>query len=439
MKITIIGTGYVGSVTGACLADLGNEVVCLDVDEEKVERFSKGDIPIYEPGLGDIVKRNLREKRLAFTTDKKKAIEDSKVIFIAVGTPSAPDGSVDMSFVESAAADIGRYMNGHKVVVDKSTVPVGTADRVRDVIKDNLPKSQGSGHSSQDFDLVSNPEFLREGSAIKDFMNPDRVIIGVDNGRAKDIMQSIYSGIERTGRPIIFTDVKSAELIKYASNAMLATRISFMNEIARLCEKTGADVKMVARGMGLDSRIGPRFLQAGIGYGGSCFPKDVRGLIATGKENGLDFRILSAVDRVNEEQKRWLLPRIKKEMGDLKGSRIAVWGLAFKPRTDDMREAPSITIIKDLQDAGAEITAFDPEAERTAKGILKDAAYAQDPYEAVKSCDALVIATEWDEFRSLDMKRIKSLMNIPVIFDGRNIYDPDTMKEEGFVYYSIGR
>ncbi|MCX6707549.1 MAG: UDP-glucose/GDP-mannose dehydrogenase family protein [Candidatus Woesearchaeota archaeon] len=433
MKITVIGTGYVGSVTGACLADLGNEVICLDVDKEKIERFKRGDIPIYEPGLSDLIKRNVREGRLLFTTDKNKAIQDSDVIFIAVGTPSSEDGSVDLRYVESAGKDIGECMNRYKVIVDKSTVPVGTADRVKDIIK------KGINGKKYDFDLVSNPEFLREGEAIKDFMNPDRIIIGADNEKAREIMKKIYEGIERTGKPILATDVKSAELIKYASNAMLATRISFMNEIARLCEKTGADIKMIAKGIGLDTRIGPRFLQAGVGYGGSCFPKDVRGLISTGKDYGVDFKILKAVDDVNEEQKRWIIPRIKKEMKELKGKNIAVWGLAFKPKTDDMREAPSITIIKELQELGARITAFDPEAEENAKKLFRDVMYVRTPYDALEACDALVIVTEWDEFRNLDKDKMKRLMKNPLIFDGRNIYSRSEMKKLGFRYLGIGR
>ncbi|PIN86303.1 UDP-glucose 6-dehydrogenase [Candidatus Woesearchaeota archaeon CG10_big_fil_rev_8_21_14_0_10_44_13] len=432
MKITIIGTGYVGSVTGACLADLGNEVICLDVDKEKIEKFSKGIIPIYEPGLSDHVKRNVREKRLTFTTDSRKAIQGSDVIFIAVGTPSNDDGSVDMRYIDSAAADIGRHMNCYKVIVDKSTVPVGTADKVKDIIR----KNQKEKH---DFDLVSNPEFLREGEAIKDFMNPDRVVIGVENAKAREMMLEIYKGIERTGKPVLVTDVKTAEMIKYASNAMLATRISFMNELARLCEKAGADIKMVAKGMGLDTRIGPRFLQAGVGYGGSCFPKDVKGLISTAKDYGIDMKIVTAVEEVNEEQKRWMIPKIKKELGDLKNKRIAIWGLAFKPKTDDMREAPSITIINELQKEGAKITAFDPEAEHTAKHILKNIDYTKDPYETLKGCDALVIVTEWDEFRNLDLNKVKSMLKRPIVFDGRNIYEPKEMRKLGFIYHGVGR
>jgi len=432
MKITIIGTGYVGSVTGACLADLGNEVICLDIDKEKIEKFSKGIIPIYEPGLSDLVKRNVREKRLIFTTDKKKAIQSSDVIFIAVGTPSRDDGSVDISYIESAAADIGKHMNGYKVIVDKSTVPAGTADRIKGIIRNNQP-------SKHDFDIVSNPEFLREGAAIRDFTVPDRVVIGVESEKAKDIMLKIYKPLERTGKPILVTDVKSAEMIKYASNAMLATRISFMNEMARLCEKVGADVKLVAKGIGLDSRIGPRFLQAGVGYGGSCFPKDVRGVIATAKEHGVDLKILKAVNEVNEEQKIWIIPKIKKELGDLKNKKIAMWGLSFKPKTDDMREAPSISIINELQRLGANISAFDPESIENARKMLKNIEYAKTPYDALKGCDALVIVTEWDEFREPDFDKIKSSLKKPIIFDGRNLYDPLEIRGQGFFYHSIGR
>ena len=433
MKITMIGTGYVGSVTGACLADLGHEVVCLDIDKEKIEKFSKGEMPLYEPGLSDLVKRNVRECRLSFTTDKKAAISGADVVFIAVGTPSTKDGSVDLKYVDSAAEDIGKFMNNYLVIVDKSTVPVGTADRVKDIIL----KSQ---KTKIPFDLVSNPEFLREGQAIKDFMAPDRIVIGVDDGaKARQIMHDIYKGIERTGKPVLFTDVKSAEMIKYASNAMLATRISFMNEIARICERAGADVKIVAQGIGLDSRIGSRFLQAGVGYGGSCFPKDVKGLIHTGEEYGVNFKLLKAVEEVNEEQKRYIIPKIVKELGDLKGKRIAIWGLAFKAKTDDVREASSLVIISELQKLGAVIKAFDPEAMHVTKNILKNVEYAKNAYEAAEGCDALVVVTEWDEFRGIDLARVKKLLKKPVIFDGRNIYDPKEMRDMGFTYQSIGR
>ena len=429
MKITIIGTGYVGSVTGACLADLGNDVTCLDIDPEKIKNFSKGIMPIYEPGLSDLIRRNARENRLKFTTNAKEAIESAEVVFIAVGTPSADDGSVDLRYVEAAARDIATHMKEYTVVVDKSTVPVGTADRIKGLLE----------VSGKEFDMASNPEFLREGEAIKDFMNPDRVIIGVDSDRAKELMIQIYRGIERTGKPILITDIKSAELIKYASNAMLATRISFMNEIAQLCEKSGANVKVVARGIGLDSRIGPRFLQAGVGYGGSCFAKDVKGLIKTGEHYSVDFKILKAVEKTNYEQKKYIIPKIAEELKGLKGKTIAVLGLAFKPKTDDMRDASSVVIINELQKLGAKIRAFDPESMNVAKTILKDVQYGTDPYDTMKGCDAAVIVTEWDEFRGIDFEKARTVLKRPVIFDGRNIYDPEEMRKAGFTYYSIGR
>ncbi len=346
MKIAVIGTGYVGLVLGTCLAELGNEIFCVDVDSEKIANLNKGIIPIYEPGLEELVKRNARERRLFFTTDIKKAIEDSTVIFIAVGTPQSSSGAADLSAVKAVAAEIGKYMNNYKVVVNKSTVPVGTADLVKRIIKENQAKAI-------EFDVVSNPEFQREGTAVRDFMVPDRVVIGADSEKAKEIMISIYKAIARTDRPIVITDPRSAELIKYASNAMLSTRISFMNELSHLCEKTGADIKEVARGMGLDNRIGPRFLQAGVGYGGSCFPKDTRALISMLKENSCEPRILEAVDYVNEKQKLSLTPKIKKLVPELNGKTIAVWGLAFKPKTDDIREAPSILVIRELLKEGA--------------------------------------------------------------------------------------
>ncbi len=432
MKITIIGTGYVGLVVGPCLAELGNDVICLDIDQEKIDKLNKGIVPIYEPGLKDVLKRNFKEKRISFTTNVKEAIQKSEVIFIAVGTPSGKDHKADLSFVKQVAKDIGRYMTDYKVIVDKSTVPVGTAEVVTNIIKQNQKEKI-------DFDVVSNPEFLREGQAINDFMMPDRVVIGVDNGKAKAIMESIYKGIARTNKPIMFTDTKSAEIIKYASNAMLATRISFMNEIGRLCEKSGGDVKDVAKGMGLDSRIGTRFLQAGVGYGGSCFPKDVNALAQTMIHHNVESKILQAVEKVNEEQKKSLLPKIKKLLPDLNGKTIAMWGLAFKPKTDDMREAPSITIIEQLQAEGAKIKAFDPEAEENAKSVLNDVVFAPDPYEVIEGADALVIATEWNEFRSLDKNKIKQLLKQPNIIDGRNVYEPKEMKEAGFNYIGVGR
>jgi UDPglucose 6-dehydrogenase len=432
MKITVIGTGYVGLVAGVCLADMGNDVVCVDVDKSKVDFLNGGGVPIYEPGLSDMLKRNKSEERITFTTDLKEGIQKSTAIFIAVGTPPGKNHEADLSAVKEVAKNIGKYMNDYKVVIDKSTVPVGTADVVAKIIKENQTQNI-------DFDVVSNPEFLREGAALYDFANPDRVVVGTQSERARKVMKDIYEGIVRTDKPLLFTDVKSAEIIKYASNSMLATRISFMNEVAQLCEKVGADVKMVAQGMGLDKRIGPRFLQSGVGYGGSCFPKDVNAFRETMKEHGVKGSILEAVELVNFEQKRSLLPKIKKLVPNLKDKKIAIWGLAFKPKTDDMREAPSIVVIEQLQKEGAHITAFDPEAEKTAKLFFKDIDYAKNPYDAVKDADCLVIVTEWNEFRELDKSKIKSLMKQPNVVDGRNIYDLKEMKEDGFNYIGVGR
>jgi len=432
LKVTIIGTGYVGLVAGACLADMGHEVVCLDVDKEKIEKLNKGIMPIYEPGLKTVVERNEADKRISYTTDKEKAIDFAEIIFIAVGTPQGDDNKADLTYVKQVAADIGKYMKGYKVVVDKSTVPVGTAEMVGKVIRENQPKPI-------DFDVVSNPEFLREGNAIKDFMSADRVVVGYDSDKAKIKMEKLYRTFVRSFRPIVFVDVKSAEMIKYASNCMLATRISFMNEVAKLCEKVGADVKKVAAGMGFDHRIGPFFLQAGTGYGGSCFPKDVRAFIEIGRENNVDFKILNAVEDVNEEQKKSLFPKIKKMVPDLNGKKIALWGLAFKPRTDDMREAPSLVIIKQLQAEGAKIAAFDPVAKETAEKMTKDVEFVDDMYDVLKDASCLVVVTEWDEFRNFSYERVKELMKEPNIVDGRNVYDLEDMKEAGFNYLSIGR
>ncbi len=432
MKISCIGCGYVGLTISVCLAELGNDVICVDIDKKKIEDLNKGKVPIYEPGLEDMLKRNFKEKRISFATDIKIAIQNSDVIFIAVSTPPGKDHEADISFVKDVAKGIGTYMNGYKVIVNKSTVPVGTAQVVRDIIKENQIKNV-------EFDVVSNPEFLREGEAINDFMMPDRVVIGTDSERAKKVMENIYKGIARTNKPIMFTDTKSAEIIKYASNAMLATRISFMNEIARLCEKAGGDVKEVAKGMGLDSRIGPRFLQAGVGYGGSCFGKDVRALTQTMNHHDVNSKIVPSVEEVNEEQKRSLLPKIKGLLPHLNGKTIAIWGLAFKPKTDDMREASSIVIIEQLQKEGAKIKAFDPEAEETAKKILNDVEYVNGPYDAIKDANALVIVTEWNEFRNLDKEKMKKLLKEPNIIDGRNIYEPKEMKELGFNYICVGR
>ncbi|MBI2144044.1 UDP-glucose/GDP-mannose dehydrogenase family protein [Candidatus Woesearchaeota archaeon] len=432
MKIALMGAGYVGLVTGACLASLGNDVICVDIDDEKVSSLRKGMIPFFEPGLRDLVEMNQAQKRLMFTTDSELAIKNSEVIFIAVGTPSDKDGKADMSAVMAVAEHIAKYMDSPKVIVVKSTVPVGTGHKLRDFIRQKVRKPV-------EFDVVSNPEFLREGEAVNDFMVPDRVVIGVDNGRAKDVMLGIYKAIERTGRPILVTDVRSSEMIKYAANAMLAARISFMNELSHLCEKVGADVKTIAKGIGLDGRIGPRFLQAGIGYGGSCFPKDVRALVQMMKEHGCSSRLLDSIDAVNELQKASVVPKILQLVPDVKGRRIAVWGLSFKPKTDDMREAPSIVVIRELQKLGADVHAFDPVAERNARLMLENVHYAETPFGALEGAHCLVIVTEWDLFRELDKDRMKQLMAEPNVVDGRNIYEPSEMRALGFSYVGVGR
>lgn len=432
MNISVIGSGYVGLVVGTCLADLGNNIIGVDKIKKKVEKLNSGTVPIYEPGLQVTLQRNLKERRIRFTTDIKEAVENSKVIFLAVGTPPGKNHEADLSAVKAVARDIGKYMKDYIVVATKSTVPVGTALLIKKIIKENQTKPV-------EFDVVSNPEFLREGSALNDFMRHDRIIIGCESSKAKEIMYSIYKGMERTNKPLIFTDIKSAELIKYASNAMLATRISFMNELSHLCEKVGADVKKVATGMGLDPRIGPRFLQAGAGYGGSCFPKDVKALIQTMKSYKCEADVLEGVEKANYRQKKSITPKVKKLLPDIKGKKIAIWGLAFKPNTDDMREASSIVIINELQKLGAKIKAFDPEATENAKTVLKDIEYTENPYDTIKDADALVIVTEWNEFRNLEKKKIKSLMKHPNIVDGRNIYEPEEMKKLGFNYIGVGR
>lgn len=431
MKIAVIGTGYVGLVLGTCLADMGNDLICVDIDDDKIDKLNKGISPIYEPGLDGLLKRNLKEGRLSFTKDIKQGIQSSDVIFIAVGTPAKEDGNVDLSYVEEVAKNIGEYINSYKIIVNKSTVPVGTADKVKGIIK--------KSNKEADFDMVSNPEFLREGKAIKDFMTPDRIVIGVDSDKAKELMISLYKGIERTGKPILITNIETAELIKYASNSMLATRISFINQLSHLCEKIGADIKTVAKGIGLDSRIGPRFLQAGVGYGGSCFPKDVKALIKTLEENNCNSDLLKSVEEANQRQKLIIIDKIKKLIPDLKGKSIALWGLAFKPDTNDMREAPSVIIINELQKLGAKIKAFDPIAVDEAKKLLKDVEYGENPYDTIKGCDALIIITEWNEFRDLDKEKIKQLLKQPAIIDGRNIYEPEEMRKLGFNYQGIGR
>jgi UDPglucose 6-dehydrogenase len=432
MKVGVFGAGYVGLVVGTCLAELGNDVILMDIDKEKVSKLKKGHCIIYEPGLEELLKRNIKEKRLDFTNDEKDIIKKSEILFIAVGTPTGEDNNANLEYVYDVAKNIGENMDSYKVVVDKSTVPVGTAENVAKIIKANQK-------NKIEFDVVSNPEFLREGSAVRDFMAPDRIVVGVKTEKAKKIMLKLYKHLERIDRPILVTDNASAEMIKYASNAMLATRISFMNELAPLCEKVGANIKLVARGMGLDNRIGSRFLQAGIGYGGSCFPKDVKALIATAAFNDINLKILMSVESVNKEQKRYIIPKLKCLLKDIKGKKIAIFGLAFKPKTDDMREAPSIVIIKELQKLGAIINAYDPVAQENAKKLFDNVNYFDTPYDAAKDCDAIVIATEWDIFRELNMKKLKSLLKQPNVVDGRNIYEPKEMKELGFNYMSIGR
>ena len=430
MKITVIGSGYVGLVTGTCLADFGNDIICLDVDEKKIEGLKKGIVPIYEPGLKELLDRNAKQGNLTFTTDKKLAYESSDVIFICVGTPQKKNGDADLSYVFQAAEDIAKYMKSYKIIIDKSTVPVGTAEKVRRIIKEK---------NDNKFDVVSNPEFLREGAAVKDFQNPDRVVIGTESEKAREILGKLYASVSRVGKPVMFTDVKSAELIKYASNAMLATRISFMNELSHLCEAIGANVKEVAKGIGLDSRIGPRFLQAGAGYGGSCFPKDVRALAQSLEKHGLTSNILMAVDYTNERQKKSLVPKLKKFLPDLDGKTIAIWGLSFKPRTDDIREASSLVVIEQLQNEYAKVKAFDPEAAENAKKQIKNVELTENPYDAARDADALIIVTEWDVFRQPDLERVKKLMKSPIIIDGRNIYDPKEMEKNGFKYVGVGR
>ena len=431
MKIAVVGTGYVGLVAGACLAESGNDVVCVDRDDEKVRKLRRGKMPFYEPGLEELVRRNRAEGRLTFTSTLPKAVRAASVIFIAVGTPPGEDGSADVNQVLTVARDIARSMNGYKVIVDKSTVPVGTADRVREVVR---------RETTHPFSVVSNPEFLKQGAAVEDFMKPDRVVIGAEDPRAEELMREVYSPFTRTGAPIMVMDCGSAELSKYAANAMLATRISFMNEIANVCELVGADIDQVRRAVGSDRRIGPSFLFPGIGYGGSCFPKDVQALIRFANEKEYDFRILQAVESVNACQKTRLLSKMRAHFGNIKGKTVAVWGLSFKPRTDDMREAPSVPLIEGLLAAGAKVQAHDPEAIPVAKKIFGSrVTFASGNYEALKGADCLAIVTEWNEFRRPDFARMRKLMRGPVVFDGRNLYTSEQMKQNGFTYYSIGR
>ncbi|MCB9778369.1 MAG: UDP-glucose/GDP-mannose dehydrogenase family protein [Alphaproteobacteria bacterium] len=432
MRICVVGTGYVGLVVGTCMADLGFDVSCVDNDPDKIDALLAGRVPIYEPGLEQILRRNVREERLSFTMDAAAAIRASSVVYIAVGTPGLPDGRADLSGVEAVSRLVGRHMARRTLVIIKSTVPVGTSDRVREVV---------AAEAAHDFDVVSNPEFLKEGAAIEDFTRPDRIVVGFRHEWARDMIDELYAPLVRTGRPILYMDNRSAELTKYASNAMLATKISFMNELARLCEAVGADIEAVRQGTGSDTRIGPRFLFAGAGYGGSCFPKDVRALVETARQHDVDLQIADAVERVNFDQKRVLADKVVSALGpSLAGRRIALWGLAFKPETDDMREAPSLVVIDRLLDAGATVVAYDPEAREVARAIIGDRVeYADSSMEALDGADALVLVTEWNEFRHPDFDEMRSRMTGSHVFDGRNVYDPARMRERGFVYEGIGR
>lgn len=432
MRIAVVGTGYVGLVTGTCLAETGNHVICVDIDENKVNKMRNGEVPIYEPHLDVLFERNIKQGRLSFTTDLNEAVEPAQVVFLALPTPPGEDGSADLSYVLGVADDLGKIMKDYKVLVDKSTVPVGTAEKVTAAV---------AKHATVDFDVVSNPEFLREGFAVDDFLKPDRVVVGTSSDRAQKIMEELYKPYVRQGNPIIFMDEKSAELTKYAANAFLATKITFMNEVANLCELLDADVDKVRIGIGTDTRIGKRFLFPGIGYGGSCFPKDVQALAKSAAEVNYDFSLLTSVMRVNEEQKTIIVPKIKDFYGgDLKGKHFALWGLAFKPDTDDIREAPALYVINKLLEAGATVTAFDPEAMENVKKLLGDKiSFADDQYTALENADALIIATEWSVFRSPDFSKVSSELKEKVVFDGRNLYDLAQMKELGFYYNSIGR
>ena len=431
MNIAVVGTGYVGLVAGACLAENGNDVVCVDKDKAKIATLEAGRMPIYEPGLEEMVRRNTAEARLRFTTDLPSAVKASEIVFIAVGTPQGEDGSADLQHVLGVAREIGRAIEKFTVVVDKSTVPVGTAKKVEAAI---------AAETKVPFSVVSNPEFLKQGAAIEDFMKPDRVVIGCSDQKSGQVMRDLYAPFTRTGAPIMVMDTPSAELCKYAANAMLATRISFMNEIANLCERVGADAESVRKAVGSDRRIGPSFLFPGIGYGGSCFPKDVKALLKSSADEGYDFKILHSVEAVNQRQKSRLVEKMQAHFGDLKGRTIALWGLAFKPRTDDMREAPAITIVEKLLSLGASVRGYDPEAIESARRIFGDRiAYCKHSYDTLDGADALAVVTEWNEFREPDFKKMKQLLKSPVVFDGRNIYSPEQMRGLGFQYFPIGR
>ena len=432
MNVCVIGTGYVGLVTGTCLAETGNQVICVDIDKQKVENMKQGIVPIYEPQLDVFFERNLKQGRLHFTTDLAEGVQHADILFLALPTPPGEDGSADLSYVLGVARQLGPMLKSYKIIIDKSTVPVGTADLVRAEIQQ---------HAKVEFDVVSNPEFLREGFAVEDFMKPDRIVIGTESPKAREILNDLYAPYVRQGNPIYFMDERSAEMTKYAANSFLATKISFMNEIARLCERVGANVDQVRLGIGSDERIGKRFLFPGLGYGGSCFPKDVQALVHTANQNEYDFKILQAVMEVNQSQKSFFVQKILHHFrGDLKGKKIALWGLAFKPDTDDIREAPALDVIEALNSAGAQIVAFDPEAMENVRQVLGDSiGFANSAYETLDDADALVIATEWAVFRNPNMDEIKTRMKTPLVFDGRNIFQPSKMKSLGFQYISIGR
>jgi UDPglucose 6-dehydrogenase len=432
MKLSVIGTGYVGLVQGACFADTGNYVICMDIDEKKINSLKKGTIPIYEPGLEELVRKNVQEGRLEFTTSIKMAVQKSDIIFLCLPTPPSEDGSADLTHVLSVANQIAELANGEKIVVSKSTVPVGTVDKIKQVLKKK---------GKHQMEVVSNPEFLKEGSALQDSLKPDRVVIGTKSKKAAATLQELYDPFVRTGNPIIVMDERSSEMTKYAANAFLATKISFMNELANLCEEVGADIDSIRRGIGSDPRIGKQFLFPGVGYGGSCFPKDVKALVMTAEQYGNALTILRSVDKVNEEQKRVLLRKLNKHFkNQLKGKTIVLWGLSFKPQTDDIREAPSLVIIRELLDAGANVRAHDPIANAMVEPLFRGKVeFYENSYDPLKDADALLVVTEWNEFRGPDFSKMKKLMKKPVILDGRNIYDPKEMKDKGFIYYSIGR
>lgn len=432
MKVCVIGTGYVGLVAGTCLAEMGNHVICVDNDLKKLEQLEQGIVPIYEPGLEELIKVNVAENRLSFTNDLKSAVQNSLVCFIAVGTPQGEDGSADLKYVYQVAESIGEAINGYKVIVDKSTVPVGTAEKVTQIIKSK---------TNEEFDVVSNPEFLKQGAAVDDFLKPDRVVIGSNSHRATEIMQDLYSPFLRTGNPVIIMDVKSAEMTKYAANSFLAVKISYANEIANICEKVGANAEMVRIGMCSDKRIGSQFLFPGLGYGGSCFPKDVKALLKTAKDNNCDYQLLQAADDVNKRQRQIFIQKILKRFGEnLAGMTFAIWGLAFKPKTNDMREAPAITIINALLERGAKIQAYDPKAFDCAQFYFGDKiTYSKSAYDALSGADCMLLLTEWNEFRRPDFDKIKELLKNPIIFDGRNQYNAERLKQRGFEYYCVGR